>query len=278
MMLGPGNEVILADAAPKPNGAIYVLPGQGAARSIIDGLYQPYGLAYHDGYLYVGESDSVKRYHYDSKTMTAGKGVEIISLTGIDNASLDAQPADRSRRQEDSTSGSAPARTSSPGRGSPAGRHQPLQSGRLRPRNLRRRHCAIRSACTGIPAPIPCGRPCRSATIWATTWSPTTSPTSSRARSTDGRTPTSDPMKTRTNKGLRPDLVAKHPRAYPPDRSQSSPPAASPRTGPPPARLDGSPVMFRKQAPRPASSVHPSPIECGTPGHHLCGIVPGSQS
>ncbi len=83
MILGPGNEVILADAAPKPNGAIYVFQGK-EPKKIIDGLYQPYGLAYHDGYLYVGESDSVKRYPYDSKTMTAGKGVEIISLAGID--------------------------------------------------------------------------------------------------------------------------------------------------------------------------------------------------
>jgi glucose/arabinose dehydrogenase len=83
MILGPSNEVILADAAPKPNGAVYVFQGK-EPKKIIDGLYQPYGLAYHNGYLYVGESDSVKRYPYDSKTMTAGKGEQIISLAGID--------------------------------------------------------------------------------------------------------------------------------------------------------------------------------------------------
>ncbi len=83
MILGPGNEVILADAAPKPNGAVYVFQGK-EPKKIIEGLYQPYGLAYHDGYLYVGESDSVKRYPYNSKTMTAGKGEQIISLAGID--------------------------------------------------------------------------------------------------------------------------------------------------------------------------------------------------
>ncbi len=83
MILGPNHEVILADAAPKPNGAVYVFQGK-EPRKIIDGLYQPYGLAYQDGYLYVGESDSVKRYPYDSKTMTAGKGQQIISLAGID--------------------------------------------------------------------------------------------------------------------------------------------------------------------------------------------------
>jgi glucose/arabinose dehydrogenase len=83
MILGPSNEVILADAAPKPNGTIYVFQGK-EPKKLIEGLYQPYGLAYHNGYLYVGESDSVKRYPYDSKTMTAGKGQQIISLEGID--------------------------------------------------------------------------------------------------------------------------------------------------------------------------------------------------
>jgi len=83
MMLGPSNEVILADAAGKPHGTIYVFQGK-ERKTLIEGLYQPYGLAYQDGYLYVGESDSIKRYKYDSKAMTAGKGEEIISLKGID--------------------------------------------------------------------------------------------------------------------------------------------------------------------------------------------------
>jgi glucose/arabinose dehydrogenase len=83
MILGPSNEVILADSAPKPDGAVYVFQGK-EPKKVIEGLYQPYGLAYHDGYLYVAESDSVKRYPYDSKTKTVGKGQEIISLAGID--------------------------------------------------------------------------------------------------------------------------------------------------------------------------------------------------
>lgn len=84
MLLGPNREIILADSARRPNGAVYVfIPGNKPKR-IIDGLYQPYGLAYHDGFLYVGESDSVKRYPYDSKALTAGPGQEVISLKGID--------------------------------------------------------------------------------------------------------------------------------------------------------------------------------------------------
>ncbi len=83
MILGPSNEVILADAARRPQGAVYVIHNK-ERKKIISGLYQPYGLAYHDGKLYVGESDSVKWYPYDSKTMTAGQGTEIISMKGID--------------------------------------------------------------------------------------------------------------------------------------------------------------------------------------------------
>jgi glucose/arabinose dehydrogenase len=83
MILGPNNEVIMADSAPKPNGVVYVFQGK-QPKKLITGLYQPYGLALHEGYLYVGESDSVKRYKYDSKAMTAGPGQEIISLKGVD--------------------------------------------------------------------------------------------------------------------------------------------------------------------------------------------------
>jgi glucose/arabinose dehydrogenase len=85
MILGPNNEVILADAARRPKGTIYVFPPNSKQpKKLIEGLYQPYGLAMLNGYLYVGESDSVKRYKYDSKAMTAGSGEEIVSLKGID--------------------------------------------------------------------------------------------------------------------------------------------------------------------------------------------------
>jgi len=85
MMLGPNNEILLSDAAGRPNGTIYVFPaGSTEKKKLIGGLYQPYGLAYLNGFLYVAESDSVKRYPYDSKAMTAGPGTEIVSMKGID--------------------------------------------------------------------------------------------------------------------------------------------------------------------------------------------------
>ena len=87
MMLGPNNEVILADSGHGQgarDGKVYVFDKDKHPKAIVEHLYQPYGLAYLNGNLYVGESDSVKRYPYNSKTMTAGPGAEIISLKGQD--------------------------------------------------------------------------------------------------------------------------------------------------------------------------------------------------
>jgi glucose/arabinose dehydrogenase len=84
MMLGPSNEVLLADSANPPNGTVYVFPNQDPSqrKELIRGLNKPYGLAMLNGYLYVGEPDSIKRFKYDSKAMTAGPGEEVISLKG----------------------------------------------------------------------------------------------------------------------------------------------------------------------------------------------------
>jgi glucose/arabinose dehydrogenase len=84
MLLGPGNEVLLADSANAPNGTVWVFPSGDPKqrRKLIEGLSRPYGLALWNGYLYVGEPDSIKRFPYDAKAMTAGKGAEVISLAG----------------------------------------------------------------------------------------------------------------------------------------------------------------------------------------------------
>src|ERR1017187_6180903 len=83
MMLGPSNEILLADSGRRPDnsGIVYVLQGK-ERKKLIEKLNQPFGLAMLNGYLYVGECDSVKRYKYDAKTMTAGPGEEVVSLAG----------------------------------------------------------------------------------------------------------------------------------------------------------------------------------------------------
>jgi glucose/arabinose dehydrogenase len=82
MLLGPSSEILLADSM-NP-GSVYVLTNYGKDRKkILEGLDRPYGLALWKDYLYVAETTSVKRYKYDAKAMTAGKGEEIISMKGF---------------------------------------------------------------------------------------------------------------------------------------------------------------------------------------------------
>jgi glucose/arabinose dehydrogenase len=82
MLLGPSNEILLADSM-NP-GSVYVLTNYAKDRKkILEGLDRPYGLALWKDYLYVAETTSVKRYKYDAKAMTAGKGEEIVSMKGF---------------------------------------------------------------------------------------------------------------------------------------------------------------------------------------------------
>ena len=90
MLLGAGGELLLSDAAESPDGAVYVMPLKKAdgyqahdRKKLIGGLDRPYGLAFWHEYLYVGEPESIKRYKYDAKAMTAGPGEEVISLKGF---------------------------------------------------------------------------------------------------------------------------------------------------------------------------------------------------
>ena len=90
MLMGPSGELLLSDAAERPDGIVYVMPlsksdGYRARdrKKLITGLDRPYGLAFWHEYLYVGEPESIKRYKYDAKTMTAGPGEEVISLKGF---------------------------------------------------------------------------------------------------------------------------------------------------------------------------------------------------
>jgi glucose/arabinose dehydrogenase len=83
MLLGPNNEILLSDSARSGGGTVYVIQG-GKRKKLIEGLSQPYGLAIWNGYLYVGEPESVKRFRYDSKSASvSGRGEEVISLLGL---------------------------------------------------------------------------------------------------------------------------------------------------------------------------------------------------
>ncbi len=81
MLLGPNDELVFSDSGARnePNGAVYVSQ-EGNAKKLIENLDRPYGLAFHEEWLYVAEPTSVKRYVYDAEAMTAGDGEEIISF------------------------------------------------------------------------------------------------------------------------------------------------------------------------------------------------------
>ena len=79
MVLGPSQEILLSDSTQK--GAVYVLTNNGKQRkTLIEGLYRPFGMAFWKDYLYVAETTSLKRYKYDRKNMSVGSGEEVVSL------------------------------------------------------------------------------------------------------------------------------------------------------------------------------------------------------
>jgi len=84
MLLGPNKELLVSDSARNGQGCVWVFQGK-QGKKLIEGLDRPYGLALWKEYLYVGEPTSIKRYKYDSKAMTTGKGEELISYKDFGN-------------------------------------------------------------------------------------------------------------------------------------------------------------------------------------------------
>jgi len=82
MILGPSNELLIADSAPSGKGTVWIAQGKDK-RKLIEGLDRPFGMAFWKDYLYVGEPTSIKRYKYDAKAMMAAKGEEVVSLKGF---------------------------------------------------------------------------------------------------------------------------------------------------------------------------------------------------
>jgi glucose/arabinose dehydrogenase len=82
MIQGPQGELLLSDTAEQPDGAVYLLDGK-IRKKLIEGLNQPYGLAVHGGYLYVGEPASIKRYRYADKAVS-GSAQQVVSLAGLE--------------------------------------------------------------------------------------------------------------------------------------------------------------------------------------------------
>ena len=79
LLEGRAGEILVSDTI--ANGFVYLVK-DGEKKPLLSGLDRPYGLAWWKDYLYVGEPTSIKRYKYDAKAMTAGKGEEVVSYPG----------------------------------------------------------------------------------------------------------------------------------------------------------------------------------------------------
>ncbi len=76
MIVGPRGEILLSQM----EAGVVTVIRDGERRDILNDLNAPYGLALHERWLYVAETDSVKRYPYDAGRMVAGRGEEVIDL------------------------------------------------------------------------------------------------------------------------------------------------------------------------------------------------------
>ena len=87
MIYGPSNEILLAESFDGGSVSIIAMNGKvldpGARKKLISGLERPYGMAWYQDWLYVAEVTSVKRYKYDAKNMTVGKGEQVVSYPGM---------------------------------------------------------------------------------------------------------------------------------------------------------------------------------------------------
>lgn len=76
----PGGTILVTDAV--SDGSVSVVRKGDAAKVLIRGLERPFGMAFHNGWLYVCEVQSIKRYKLDPKTLNIGPGEEVLPLKG----------------------------------------------------------------------------------------------------------------------------------------------------------------------------------------------------
>lgn len=73
--------VLVADSV--PNGTVFALTNGGKDRkALISGLAKPFGLALHEGFLYVSEDEAIKRYKLNAAALSVGPAEKVVDLTG----------------------------------------------------------------------------------------------------------------------------------------------------------------------------------------------------
>lgn len=77
----PNGAVLVSDSVAK--GTVFALTDGGKQRKpLLTGLARPFGLAFHDGFLYVAEDEAIQRYALDLTALTAGPAQKLVDLTG----------------------------------------------------------------------------------------------------------------------------------------------------------------------------------------------------
>ena len=89
MLYTPTGEILVTESI--RNGRVTVISDKNAdnkadeqRKVLIEGLNRPYGMAFWNNFLYVAETTSLKRYPYDAKAVSVGKGEEIVSMADFD--------------------------------------------------------------------------------------------------------------------------------------------------------------------------------------------------
>lgn len=72
--------VLVSDQVEK--GSVILIAPDKSRKALLTGLDRPFGLAYHQGYLYVSEATAIQRYKFDEKTKEIGPAAKIVPLDG----------------------------------------------------------------------------------------------------------------------------------------------------------------------------------------------------
>lgn len=78
----PGGQILVTESIAK--GGVYVVEKGQPKKPLIEGLDRPFGLALWKDYLYVSESQAIKRFKLDAKALTVGPAEVVVPLTGYD--------------------------------------------------------------------------------------------------------------------------------------------------------------------------------------------------
>lgn len=80
MLQLPRGAILVTESVAK--GGVFIVNNDKDRKPLISGLDRPFGMAFHDGYLYVSEAEAINRYKLDPAALTAGPVEKIVDLKG----------------------------------------------------------------------------------------------------------------------------------------------------------------------------------------------------